>query len=81
MHIQTRIVNLLPDKENVITTRLLVPSSEIGCFEGRDCSLSEMRRLTGANIQIVPREQLPAFISGTDELLEVCHLMPIKFLL
>ncbi|KAL6320388.1 hypothetical protein AAG906_007085 [Vitis piasezkii] len=71
LHIQTRIVNLLPDKENVITTRLLVPSSEIGCFEGRDCSLSEMRRLTGANIQIVPREQLPAFISGTDELLEI----------
>lgn len=71
MHIQTRIVDLAPDKDNFITTRLLVPSSDIGCLEGRDGSLSEMRRLTGANIHILPREELPTCIPGNDELVQV----------
>lgn len=73
LHIQTHIVDLIPDKDNVVTTRLLVPSSDIVCLEGRDGSLLEMKRLTGANIQIVPREELPVFVSGADELIQVCH--------
>lgn len=73
MHIQTRIVDLIPDKDNIISTRLLVPSSDIGCLEGRDGSLAEMRRLTGANIQILPREEFPTCVSGNDELVQVCH--------
>lgn len=73
MHIQTRIVDLIPDRDNIITTRLLVSSSDIGCLEGRDGSLSDMRRLTGANIQILPREELPLCVSGNDMLLQVCH--------
>ncbi|KAF8379742.1 hypothetical protein HHK36_029190 [Tetracentron sinense] len=71
LHIQSQIVDLGPDKDNVITTRLLVPSSEIGCLEGEDGSLSEMRRLIGANIQILPREELPVCVSGTDELVQI----------
>ncbi|KAH9724180.1 RNA-binding KH domain-containing protein RCF3 [Citrus sinensis] len=71
LHIQTRIVDLGADKDNIITTRLLVPSSEIGCLEGRDGSLSEMRRSTGANIQILSREEVPACVSGTDELVQI----------
>ena len=73
LHIQTRIVDLVPDKDNIVTTRLLVPSSDIGCLEGRDGSLLEMKRLTGANVHIVPREELPMFVSGADELVQVCH--------
>ncbi|KAL0548809.1 hypothetical protein IC582_013282 [Cucumis melo] len=71
LHIQTRIVDLVPDKENIVTTRLLVPSSDIGCLEGRDGSLLEMKRLTGANVHIVPREDLPMFVSGADELVQI----------
>ncbi|KAL5736926.1 hypothetical protein ACOSQ2_031714 [Xanthoceras sorbifolium] len=71
LHVQTRIVDLASDKDNIITTRLLVPASEIGCLEGRDGSLSEMRRLTGANIQILPREEVPACVSGNDELVQI----------
>lgn len=71
LHIQTRIVDLFQDKDNIVTTRLLVPSSEIACLEGRDGSLSEMRRLTGANIQILPREELPACVSGIDEIVQI----------
>ncbi|KAL6127256.1 hypothetical protein ACLB2K_075297 [Fragaria x ananassa] len=71
LHIQTRIVDLIPDRDNIITTRLLVSSSDIGCLEGRDGSLSDMRRLTGANIQILPREELPPCVSGNDTLLQI----------
>ncbi|KAJ4726682.1 KH domain-containing protein [Melia azedarach] len=71
LHIQTRIVDLIADKDNIITTRLLVPSSEIGCLEGRDGSLSEIRRSTGATIQILPREEVPACVSGSDELVQI----------
>ncbi|XWS48588.1 hypothetical protein CRYUN_Cryun13aG0089500 [Craigia yunnanensis] len=71
LHIQTQIVDLVPDKDNIVTTRLLVPSSEIGCLEGRDGSLSEMKRLTGANIQILSREELPYCVSGPDEIVQI----------
>ncbi|GMJ00512.1 Enhanced Stress Response 1, regulator of CBF gene expression 3, SHINY 1 [Hibiscus trionum] len=71
LHIQTQIVDLVPDKDNIVTTRLLVPSSEIGCLEGKDGSLSEMKRLTGANIQILSREELPCCVSGPSEILQI----------
>ncbi|KAM7267668.1 hypothetical protein ACFE04_009834 [Oxalis oulophora] len=71
LHIQTRIVDLVPDKDNIVTTRLLVPSYDIACLEGRDGSLSELIKLTGANLQILPREELPTFVSGTHELLQI----------
>ncbi|XP_010266588.1 PREDICTED: KH domain-containing protein HEN4 isoform X1 [Nelumbo nucifera] len=71
LHIQSRIVDLGPDKDNIVTTRLLVSSSEIGCLDGRDGSLSEMRRLTGANIQILPREELPTCVPGSDDAVQI----------
>ncbi|XP_021274413.1 RNA-binding KH domain-containing protein RCF3 [Herrania umbratica] len=71
LHIQTQIADLVPDKDNIITTRLIVPSSEIGCLEGRDGSLSEMKRLTGANILILSGEELPSCVSGPDEIVQI----------
>ncbi|KAK3129800.1 hypothetical protein QOZ80_6BG0484890 [Eleusine coracana subsp. coracana] len=71
LHIQTHIVDLGPDKDNIITTRLLVPSSEIACFEGRDGSLSDIQRQTSANIQILPREDLPSCALESDELIQI----------
>ena len=73
LHIQTRIVDLIPDNDNIIKTRLLVRSSEIGCLEGRDVSLTEIGRLTGATIEILPKEKLPSYLSGIDEIVQVCH--------
>lgn len=72
LHIQTCIVDLVPDKDTTINTRLLVPSSDIECLDGRDGSLSEMKKVTGANIQILSRSDLPAFVSEADELIQVC---------
>lgn len=71
LHVQTRIVDIVPDKENFVTTSLLIPSNEIGCLEGKDGSFSEIRRLTGANIKILPRDQQPMFISGSDEIVQI----------
>ncbi|KAL5567744.1 hypothetical protein UlMin_024319 [Ulmus minor] len=71
LHIQTRIADLIPDKDNIVTTKLVVRSGDIGCLEGRDGSLSEIRRYTGANIQVMPREELPTCVSGSDEIVQI----------
>ncbi|KAJ8751955.1 hypothetical protein K2173_000701 [Erythroxylum novogranatense] len=71
LHIQTHIVDLIPDKDNMVTTRLLVPASDIECLDGRDGSLLDLERLTGAKIHILPKESLPTCVSGTDELLQI----------
>lgn len=71
LHIQNQIVELVPGKENVITTRLLIPSEDIGCLEGKNGSILEIRRLTGADILILPREKLPPWVSASDELLQI----------
>lgn len=76
MHIQTRIVDLVPEKENVITTRLVVHTDEVECLGGRDGPLSDMQKLTGATVQILPKDELPPCVSGTDEIIQV---MPIFF--
>jgi poly(rC)-binding protein 3/4 len=71
LHIRTHIVDLGSDKDNIITTRLLVPSSEISSFEGRDGSLSDIQKQTSANVQILPRD-LPSCALESDELIQVC---------
>ncbi|CAJ2667433.1 unnamed protein product [Trifolium pratense] len=69
LHIQSHIVDL--DKDNIITTRLVVPSSDIECLDGENASLSEIARLAGASIQILPREELPPCVAKTDELVQI----------
>jgi poly(rC)-binding protein 3/4 len=71
LHIQTRIVDLGPDKDNIITTRILVPSKEIACFQGRDGLLSEIKKSCSANVQILPKEDLPICALDSDELIQV----------
>lgn len=71
LHIQTRIVDLVPEKENIITTRLLVQSDEVGYLGGRDGLSCEMRKINGANVQILPKEELPAVASESDEILQI----------
>ncbi|MCL7045202.1 hypothetical protein MKW94_009981 [Papaver nudicaule] len=71
LHIQSQIVDLVPDTDNNITTRLLVASSEIGCLEGEDGSLSDLENFTGTNLKILPREDLPLGTPGTVELVQI----------
>ncbi|KAK4362927.1 hypothetical protein RND71_018168 [Anisodus tanguticus] len=71
LHIQTRIVDLVPEKENVITTRLVVQTDEVECLGGRDGPLSDMQKITGATVKILPKEELPPCVSGTDEIIQL----------
>lgn len=54
------------------TTRLLVPTSRIGCLIGKGGTIvTEMRRLTKANIRILSKENLPKIASDDDEMVQV----------
>lgn len=73
MHIQTQIIDLIPDKDNLITTRLLVPSRDSVCLEGKAGSVSEISRLTGTSVQILAREEIPRCVSSiNDVVIQVC---------
>ncbi|KAM1130432.1 hypothetical protein ACFX1X_045602 [Malus domestica] len=54
------------------TTRLLVPTSRIGCLIGKGGAIvTEMRRLTKANIRILSKENLPKIASEDDEMVQI----------
>ncbi|XP_043703632.1 KH domain-containing protein HEN4-like isoform X3 [Telopea speciosissima] len=60
------------DSDSLIMTRLLVPVSRIGCLIGKGGSIiSEMRRLTKANIRILSKENLPKVASEDDEMVQI----------
>ncbi|CAN7039243.1 unnamed protein product [Brassica rapa subsp. trilocularis] len=71
LHIQTRIVDLIPDEDNIITTRLLVSSRDSVCLEGKAGSVSEISRVTGASVQILPREEMPPCVSTNDVVVQI----------
>ena len=60
------------DKDGIVTTRLLVPTNQIGCLLGKGGSIIEdMRRATRANIRVLPKDNLPRCALDTDELVQV----------
>ncbi|KAL3838060.1 hypothetical protein ACJIZ3_022651 [Penstemon smallii] len=70
LHIQTRIVDLVPEQENIITTRLLLHPDEIGCLGLKDGSF-ELGKISGADIVVLPRKELPVGVSGADEIVQI----------
>ncbi|KAL3581834.1 hypothetical protein D5086_016166 [Populus alba] len=60
-----------PD-DSVITTRLLVGRSQIGCLMGKGGAIiSEMRNLTRANIRIISEDNLPKVAGEDDEMVQI----------
>lgn len=60
------------DKDGIVTTRLLVPTNQIGCLLGKGGNIiAEMRRATRANIRILPKDTLPRCALEADELVQV----------
>ncbi|KAJ1419658.1 K-like proteiny domain [Sesbania bispinosa] len=54
------------------TTRCLVPTSRIGCLIGKGGTIiTEMRRLTKANIRILSKDNLPKIASEDDEMVQI----------
>lgn len=65
------------DKDGIVTTRLLVPTNQIGCLLGKGGSIiADMRRATRANIRILPKDTLPRCALESDELVQVSHGPP-----
>lgn len=55
-----------------LTTRLLVPSSKVGCLLGQGGSIiNEMRRRTKADIRVYSKDEKPEFASEDEELVQV----------
>ncbi|KAJ4973303.1 hypothetical protein NE237_006477 [Protea cynaroides] len=60
------------ESDSSVTTRLLVPISRIGCLIGKGGSIiTEMRKLTKANIRILSKENLPKVASEDDEMVQI----------
>uniref|UniRef100_A0A0C9RV58 TSA: Wollemia nobilis Ref_Wollemi_Transcript_11433_2942 transcribed RNA sequence n=1 Tax=Wollemia nobilis TaxID=56998 RepID=A0A0C9RV58_9CONI len=65
-------------KGKQVTVRLLVPNNQIGCLLGRGGKVIEkMRSDTGAQIKILPKEQLPACAMPADELVQIVGSPPV----
>lgn len=60
------------DKGGIVTTRLLIPTNQIGCLLGKGGSIiADMRRATRANIRILPKDTLPRCALETNEPVQV----------
>ncbi|EOA12891.1 hypothetical protein CARUB_v10025865mg [Capsella rubella] len=60
-----------------ITARLVVPTSQIGCLLGKGgVIVSEMRKTTGATIQILKVEQNPKCVSENDQVVQISGEFP-----
>ncbi|MCO5582108.1 hypothetical protein L7F22_035998 [Adiantum nelumboides] len=70
-----RLVELQMDKErdnHSFVVRLLVPSNQIGCLLGKGGSIvTEMRRMTKANIRISPKDEPSKCAEEDDELVQI----------
>lgn len=73
-----RLAELQMDKErenNSFIVRLLVPSSQIGCLLGKGGSIvTEMRKVTKANIRISPKDEPSKCAEEDDELVQVTFM-------
>ncbi|KAI5074099.1 hypothetical protein GOP47_0010060 [Adiantum capillus-veneris] len=55
-----------------VIARLLVPNVQIGCVLGKGGKIIEqMRREIGAQIRVLPKEQIPAWVSSSDEMVQL----------
>ncbi|XP_010502318.1 PREDICTED: KH domain-containing protein At4g18375-like [Camelina sativa] len=58
--------------DSAITTRVLVPSSQVGCLIGKGGALiSEMRSVTKANIRIFQGEDVPTIAREDEEMVQI----------
>lgn len=78
--VHSRITSEIGDKDGIVTIRLLVPINQIGCILGKGGSIiAELRKATGANIRILPKDTLPRCAQEIDELIQVSQ-SPIYYM-
>ncbi|KAH7446949.1 hypothetical protein KP509_01G083700 [Ceratopteris richardii] len=65
-------------KHSILSIRLLISASRIGCLLGKGGEIiSEMRKTSRANIRIPPREELPSCADNESELVQVSGEAPM----
>lgn len=66
-----------PNEKGLITSRLLIPSSKVGCIIGQGGQvINEMRRRTKADIRVYSKEEKPKCAGEDEELVQVSFKMP-----
>ncbi|OMO93244.1 hypothetical protein CCACVL1_06572 [Corchorus capsularis] len=64
--------------DSVITTRLLVPSSQVGCLIGKGGSIiSEMRNATRASIRVLSKEDVPKVAYEDEEMVQITGALDV----
>ncbi|GLU16002.1 hypothetical protein SLE2022_324520 [Rubroshorea leprosula] len=73
IRVHTRIVRATPDgNDKAVMARLLVSYNQIGCLLGKGGSvIAEMRKLSGAHIRILGKDQVPKCASEGDEVVQI----------
>lgn len=70
LHLQNKTSEL--NEKGFITTRLLVPSSKVGCILGQGGNvINEMRKRTQADIRVFSKEDKPKCASDDEELVQI----------
>ncbi|XP_078437140.1 RNA-binding KH domain-containing protein RCF3-like [Wolffia australiana] len=73
LRVQNRIAMAVSDdKEPEFSTKILVSSAQTGCLIGRGGAIvTEMRKLSGAHIRVMSRDQSPTYISENEVAVKV----------
>ncbi|CAA7399432.1 unnamed protein product [Spirodela intermedia] len=68
LRVQNRVVMAVPDdKENTVSARIIVSSTQTGCLLGKGGSIvAEMRKFSGAQIRILSKDQAPKYASENE---------------
>ncbi|KAJ6795494.1 KH domain-containing protein HEN4-like [Iris pallida] len=70
--LQLQVRTSATSEDGAITTRLLVPSSKVGCLLGqRGSIINEMRQRTRADIKVLTKEDKPSYASSSEELVQI----------
>ncbi|XP_062082633.1 KH domain-containing protein HEN4 isoform X2 [Humulus lupulus] len=60
------------NKGSSVTARLVVPSNQVGCLLGKGGAIvSEMRKVTGANIRVIGGDQVPKCVTEKDVVVQI----------
>ncbi|KAI0503454.1 hypothetical protein KFK09_014388 [Dendrobium nobile] len=73
LRVQHRIFMAVPEtKDNSVLSRLLVTPNQTGCLLGKGGSIiAEMRKLSGAHIRVLSKDQIPKGVPENDEIVQV----------
>lgn len=79
LRVQSRIFQSDPSADRTVQARLLVSSNQTGCLLGKGGAIiAEMRKITGAHIRILGKDQVPQCALDNEEVVQVCLWLMYK---